>query len=515
MLDASPNGVLLLDSTGRIRYSNRRAAELFGYDVEELAGHSIDALMVNTAGGPDALRAEILGTRTARPMAGSDHVLGRRRDGSTFPFELSLTPMESDDEPWIFAVLVDVTRRVESEARAARVTRIWRTLAEAHQAIIRAGDPYAMSQEICRIVVETGGYLGAWTGAPDQTGRMRATGQAGSLAEYIATAPITTDAGDPWGSGPIARTYREGRPYYVGDFSADPRLAPWHVLGARYGIRAVATLPMRVGLAGETRGVLTLYSATADVFDREMRTLLESLADNMSQAFGAFRSRRDLQLAVTHRSELLDRLAAATERERAAIAADIHDDSVQVLAAVDLRLGALKRRVHELAPELDEHVAQTQETLADAVERLRALLFDLEPVDADLALPDALEDLAGQVFAGSPVRPAVTGEPTADLAPAERRQAVRVAKEALTNVRRHAGATAVTIELTTRERGVEIAVSDDGVGVSDPSAASPPGHRGLTTMRDRAELAGGWLRIERRDEGGTTVRSWYPDTRAD
>ncbi|HVU91421.1 MAG TPA: GAF domain-containing protein, partial [Jatrophihabitans sp.] len=356
-----------------------------------------------------------------------------------------------------------------------------------------------------------------WTGTPDQSGDVRVTAQAGALAEYVAATRVTTDPESPRGRGPAACTIREGRAYYVGDFAGTPELAPWQALGARFGIRAIATLPMRAGLGGETRGVLAIYSAEPDVFDGEMRTLLEALGANMSQAFGALRSARDLELAVAHRSELLERLSAATERERAAIAADIHDDSVQVLAAVDLRLGALKRRIADLAPELDEHVAQTQQTLAEAVNRLRALLFDLEPVDAELPLPQALDDLAGQVFAGSGVRVTLSGDadaPGADLAPAERRQAVQVAKEALTNVRKHAGAGAVTIEVTVSGRGVEIAVSDDGVGVLLPAAASPPGHRGLTTMRDRAELAGGWLRVEPRAAGGTTVRFWFPDTRS-
>ena len=61
---------------------------------------------------------------------------------------------------------------------------------------------------------------------------------------------------------------------------------------------------------------------------------------------------------------------------------------------------------------------------------------------------------------------------------------------------------------------MEITVSDDGAGMPAPAVASAPGHRGLATMRDRAELAGGWLRFEPGAGGGTTVRFWFPDTRS-
>ena len=86
--------------------------------------------------------------------------------------------------------------------------------------------------------------------------------------------------------------------------------------------------------------------------------------------------------------------------------------------------------------------------------------------------------------------------------------ALRIAQEALANVRKHARAREVRVVLCAGPRGVEVAISDDGVGL--PEAGRPsPGHLGVRTMRDRAAAGGGWLRLEA-GSPGTTVRYWLP-----
>ena len=87
----------------------------------------------------------------------------------------------------------------------------------------------------------------------------------------------------------------------------------------------------------------------------------------------------------------------------------------------------------------------------------------------------------------------------------------RIAQEALVNVRKHAHATNVEITLEEGDEGYTLQVKDDGVGferseISDPSL----GHIGLTSMRERASLAGGWFRIESTGGSGTIAEAWIP-----
>ena len=82
--------------------------------------------------------------------------------------------------------------------------------------------------------------------------------------------------------------------------------------------------------------------------------------------------------------------------------------------------------------------------------------------------------------------------------------------EVLANVRKHARASTVAVELHDVEDGYLIRIADDGVGYDPADIEDRPGHLGLVLIRERAELAGGWCRIESSPGAGTTVEFWVP-----
>ncbi|MET1060011.1 MAG: ATP-binding protein [Nocardioides sp.] len=217
-----------------------------------------------------------------------------------------------------------------------------------------------------------------------------------------------------------------------------------------------------------------------------------------------------LQDLADQRQELLDRLVQAQEDERARIASDVHDDSVQALAAVELRLGLLRRRLTERAPDLVASVDQLAQTVDLATDRLRHLLFDLDSPALRDDLAGALDQAAAYVF-DDDLGWTVTGDRSIDLPEGLRVTAYRIAKEAMVNIRKHAEATKAEIELYRVDGGVEVRVTDDGRGLGPDDIRDQPGHIGVTGMRDRAAVAGGWLRLESPPGGGTVVRLWLPD----
>lgn len=218
------------------------------------------------------------------------------------------------------------------------------------------------------------------------------------------------------------------------------------------------------------------------------------------------------QLTEARERALSERLVEAQDDERARIAADVHDDSIQALAAVDLRLGTLLKRLHDRAPE----EAPGVETVVDAVHgasgRLRHLLFELETPVLDTTLSDGLRDAAGQVFEDSGVAWSVEEQGQAPLPQQVRVSAYRIAREAMVNARKHAQATTVTVTIDATPAGVEVHVVDDGRGTSHTaSARSTRRHSGVVAMRDRALASGGWWRSEPgRDGIGTDVSFFLP-----
>ncbi len=225
----------------------------------------------------------------------------------------------------------------------------------------------------------------------------------------------------------------------------------------------------------------------------------------------ALRESMDVLARVNEqRRELLARLVDAQERERAAIAEDLHDDSIQVMTAVGMRLASLLRSGSD--EERTETLRKLEETVSAAIARLRRLVFELRPRVLDeeglaAALRAYLDHLGPEVDFASHVDSRSASEP----GPRARVILYRITQEALVNVRKHAQATHVTVTIESRDDGSLVRVADDGVGFDPTSVASQrPGHLGLAAMRERAEMAGGWCKVETVLDAGTTVEFWVP-----
>jgi len=234
---------------------------------------------------------------------------------------------------------------------------------------------------------------------------------------------------------------------------------------------------------------------------------LATVQRDMSERLAAETALRGL---ADQRQALLTRLVDAQDEERSRIAADVHDDSVQALASVDLRLGLLRRRLAEHAPELLAALEPLQVSVSGATDRLRALLFNLEPPDMQHGLTGALSRAAEEIFETTETRWTVDGDDEPNVPNATRGVAYLISKEALNNVRKHASANSVTVTIESRDGGVEVTIADDGVGIGPARLEASPGHRGVFNMQDRAAVAGGGCTIRNGERGGTVVTVWLP-----
>ena len=213
-----------------------------------------------------------------------------------------------------------------------------------------------------------------------------------------------------------------------------------------------------------------------------------------------------------NRRALLRRLVHAQEEERRAIASDIHDDSIQAMFAVGLRLFALREALHD--PAQVEQVDRIQQNVQQSTDRLRHLLFELRPAALDEGgLPAALRQYLDTMKQESAIEVAL--ETALERSPASETQVIayRIAQEALANVRKHARARRVECAVSAVDEGILTRIVDDGVGFDGSRNGSVPGHLGLIAMRERAEMAGGWFRITSSAGQGCVVEYWIPDAR--
>jgi signal transduction histidine kinase len=221
---------------------------------------------------------------------------------------------------------------------------------------------------------------------------------------------------------------------------------------------------------------------------------------------------RSLELLETtdrDRQALLGHLVRAQEKERGRIAADIHDDTIQVITAASLRLQQLRRRLRDRDDLLV--LDKLEETLKLSLSRLRQFIFDLRPSSLEhgslaVALRAYLKQMSAETGTQYRLEDRLSIRP-----PAETTALIyRIAQEALVNVRKHAHAKTVHVQMLGLDDGCLVRIVDDGVGYDPLQVESHPGHLGLSLIHERAQITGGWSRIESSPGGGTTVEFWVP-----
>ncbi len=117
LIDHAPDPVLVVADDGGIRLCNQRAADVFGYSAEELVGLSVEMLLpVGDRAGHAERREEYQRDAATRPMGAGQNLRARRKDGSEFPVEVGLSPIDTPDGPCVIAIARDLTDRVIAEA---------------------------------------------------------------------------------------------------------------------------------------------------------------------------------------------------------------------------------------------------------------------------------------------------------------------------------------------------------------------------------------------------------------
>ena len=284
------------------------------------------------------------------------------------------------------------------------------------------------------------------------------------------------------------------------DLASDPRIVGREdrVIAAA-GFRGLLSVPLR--LDGRSFGLLNFVSRTAGFYQQADVAIAEQLADQVSPFIAHLRGER-------RRHACTRRIAA--DEERARLSRELHD-------VLNAPLADLHRRAQRLATGATQGDIDPAEArrLADdlhlaTADARRALAelpsYALERMSLECAIEAQLAAIRENHGVGTSL--SVGGHP--DSLPLVVRNAVyRTAREAIANVRDHAGARRVDVELKV-DSDLELTVADDGVGFdpSDPAHNRAPGIR---SMRDRADAFGGRLMIQSGPEQGTTILFELPD----
>jgi signal transduction histidine kinase len=304
----------------------------------------------------------------------------------------------------------------------------------------------------------------------------------------------------PVGKGLLGVLIYSGESVRIADIPADPRsvgFPPNHP-----PMKSLLGVP--ISFKGEVLGDLYL----TDKLSPSGR--VQEFSDRDQQILEMFASQAAIVITNARLYRQSQQLTLLEERER--IGMDLHDGVIQSIYAVGLNLEDIQYRLETEQKGVRPSLSQAIEGLNVVIRDIRNYILDLRPQrfqGRDLA--EGLAELARELRAHSflSVDVAVETELWRGLTPVQTVELLHIAREALTNIRKHARASQVDVVLLAQAGALSLTIEDNGVGI-DPEQAGEAGGNGLRNMRERAQALGGSFEIGRREPNGTLVELVIP-----
>ncbi|MDQ6722193.1 MAG: GAF domain-containing sensor histidine kinase [Candidatus Dormibacteraeota bacterium] len=286
----------------------------------------------------------------------------------------------------------------------------------------------------------------------------------------------------------------------------------WHASGI--GVRNSIAVSWRAG--GRRIGALVAYDSRRGFSNDDVWVLrVAAMATGLMWQYREAEQEllmtvERLEQAAVARRQLLGNIAAGGDEARRRFASALHDDSLQLLTAAELQLerAGAEADPTKLAAQLDE-LKVTLKTVEDS---LRRLLSNVSPqaTDVPLGLDEAIRTRLDSLRTHTGIEPDIDLRLPNQIPDAIGSVVFKNLSEALTNVEKHAHATRINVSAHVADGGIRVVVADDGKGFVVAESIYMPGHLGLVTMRERAQLAGGRCWIESEPGAGARVEFWVP-----
>lgn len=502
--------LIVLDESGRIRYTSPSVRRVLGYGVDQNVGRSAFDFV-----HPEDRERIAAAFRSVVARAGPFEPIEFQllhADGRWRRFEATATNLL--DDPHVRGVVEDLHDITERH----RTEEIQRFLAELSVQLTETLDYQTPLDVVMRMTVPDFADCCIVDLIRDDGSPHRAAaacvdpeGEAMLLNEYYRWIPVLDER------HPVARVLRTGESLFCQtvretDLQADEPSAEYLTARRSLGLRSAIVVPLTAH--GRTFGAVGFAQAgSARGFTESDLPLAEEVARRLASALENARLHQDLSLHRTQLQELVGRLLTAQEEERRRVAYDVHDGLAQIAAATHQRLQAYAAhqapRRGDARQELEQVLALARQTVQEA----RRVIAGLRPTALDdfgLATAVKLETAALRGEGWD-----VTYEDNLHgrrLPSLIETALYRVAQESLANVRKHAGVTRVRVALTASGQTARLDVRDWGRGfVRSARSARAAGEQvGIAGMRERVKLLGGEFFLHSRPGRGTVIVAIVP-----
>ena len=374
VLDAAPDALIVIDASGTIQFANRQVSALFGYAHDELIGKPVEWLLPERfRERHPALRHAYGGNVRVRPMGAGLNLSGRRADGSEFPVEISLSPIDDAGRLLVAAAIRDVTERRRVEAELGTQLEDMRRLHELSTRLVEATELRRILDEMldAAIALQKADF-GVIQLCDPETGVLRIVAQRGFSADFLghfASVGVNDDSA-------CGRAFREASRVIIEDIEKDRGHLPHLAIATREGYRAVQSTPIH-GRDGSVLGMLSTHfrrpqrppDRVLQMTDIYLRLVSELI--NRARNDEALRSARDL--------------ANRANQAKSRFLATASHDLRQPLQTLSLLNGTLRRMP---ANPIGQQALAQQEQAITAMSRLLNALLDISKLEAGAIRPD-------------------------------------------------------------------------------------------------------------------------------
>jgi PAS domain S-box-containing protein len=484
-VEAAPTAMVMIDSAGSIVLVNAETVRLFAYTRQELLGRGVEVLVPERFRGEHPrLRSQFFASPKARRMGAGRDLFGLRKDGSEFPVEIGLNPIETEEGLFVLSAIVDITERKRNE-EALRRQQQWdealKTIGQAATSLLPLEEILTSGAEAIRRA--SGATLAMVRLVDPKTRDLVVAAHRGVPAEYLAVGKRI-----PWGRELAGTVAASGQPRAVGRPEEQPGISELSLLASR--AQSLACLPLQAG--SRVLGTLTLGHHQAIYFSP---TDLEVCRPAASMLAGAI---------------LAERLRVATMKEA--------EEKALLFREMDHRvrnhLAALISLLHLGAEGSEGTAAERLREMAERVARVAEvhnLLSGrgIQPIE----VRELAEGIAKNVLVALPgnlkIQWTVTGDPVR-IPPSQVTAIALILNELLTNCTKHAfpgrATGTVAIRVAHEDNQIDLEVQDDGVGLDLAKHAADLGMTIVQTIVTQT-LRG---TVAFAAEGGTRVTVRFP-----
>ena len=461
-------------------------------------------------------------------------------------------PIEEDGAVTkVRGIFQDITDKKIRDLALSRQNRALHLTSSADSLLVRATDEQTLTEEICTLITEIGGYRMAWIGyaEADEQHSVHPVASSGFAEGYLDTLNITW-ADAERGRGPTGTAIRTGTHCIARNIPGDPAFAPWREAAIRQGYQSSIALPLEA--EGTVIGALNIYSTEPDAFDEEEVRLLLQLAHDLSFGIQTLRARvlqanaeEDLRkLNVELESRVIERtreLSAANERLKELdqlksmfIASMSHELRTPLNSIIGFTGIMKKGLAGEINPEQEKQLGIVQNSarhllalINDVIDISKIEAGKIDPSISTFNLSTVVRDITGELLPAAAERGLTIAVRCPDtlMITSDERRVRQIIYNFVSNAVKFTDTGGITINVESDKEHVAISVQDTGIGITPEHLAQlfqafsrvpTPGRLvdgtglGLYLSKKLAVFLGGDVRVQSVQGKGSTFTFQLP-----